>query len=59
MKIDLSTDMLKIFQKFLAHIIFGDEELSLEMIEIDKRDENNRGFKAKQVTLSEAIEECF
>ena len=51
--------MLKIFQKFLAHIIFGDEELSLEMIEIDKRDENNRGFKAKQVTLSEAIEECF
>lgn len=51
--------MIKIFQQFLAQVIFGDEELSLEMIEIDKRDENSKGFKAVKVTLSEAIEECF
>ena len=26
--IDLSKDILKIFQKFLAHIIYGDEEIN-------------------------------
>ena len=26
--INLSTDILKIFQRFLAHIVFGDEELN-------------------------------
>ena len=26
--INLTTDILKIFQRFLAHIVFGDEELN-------------------------------
>ena len=58
-KIDLSTDIIKIFQRFLAHVIFGDEELSFEMIEIKILDPKTGVYKAKSIPLCEAVEECF
>ena len=53
-KIDLTTDIVKIFQKFLAHVIFGDQELSFEMIDIKKP-----GKESVRMPLCEAVEECF
>ena len=51
-------EVLQIFQRSLAHIIFGDEELHSEEIEITVCTEDG-GFEQKKVNFSDAIEEIF
>ena len=57
--IDLGHEVLKIFQRALAHIIFGDEELNSEEIEITHRTKDGGGFEQRTVQFSDAIEEIF
>ena len=56
-EIDLSKEVLRIFQKFLMRIIVG-EDIDDQSVEILVRAEGGT-FEKKQLTLSDAIEEVF
>ena len=45
--IELGADVLKIMQRFMAHIVFGDEELNSEQIVITYRTKDGGGFEQK------------
>ena len=56
MEIDLSCDIIKIFQKFLIMVIFG-EDIDDQAIPIQKYITTNGGFKPATMGLSDALEE--
>ena len=54
MEIELSRDILKIFQKFLIMVIFG-EDIDDETISMQKFTPDT-GLKREQMSLSDAVE---
>ena len=54
MEIELSRDILKIFQKFLIMVIFG-EDIDDETISMQKFTPD-AGLKREQMSLSDAVE---
>lgn len=58
-KIDIGKEFLYIFQKFFLHIVFGADLDSLLVKIMEQQGEGTSIFKAKELGLSEAIEETF
>lgn len=57
LEIDMSKEFLRIFQKFLMHVLFGADIDAFMRVEIMARGEKD--YVAKECTLSEAIEETW
>lgn len=57
-EIELTTDILKIFQKFLLQVIFG-ESLDDISVSVEYRRQGSGGTEKKEVSMSEAINEVF
>ena len=53
----MSKEFLRIFQKFLMHVLFGADIDAFMRVEIMARGEKD--YVAKECTLSEAIEETW
>ena len=58
-RMDMSKVFLRIFQKFLMHILFGADIDAFTKVMIMARIENSHDYFAKECTLSEAIEETW
>jgi len=57
-KIDMSKEFLKILQKYLMHIMFG-EDIDSTVIKLLTRRSSHEDFKLTEHTMSEAIEASF
>ena len=54
-RIDMSTEFRAIFQKFIVHVLFGEDIDSSSTA----RNDQSEPFKSKTFTLSEAIQKTF
>ena len=54
-RIDMSTEFRAIFQKFIVHVLFGEDIDSSSTVTIMVRNDQSKPFKSKSFTLSEAI----
>lgn len=60
MQIDLSSDISKIFQSFMMHVIVGVSDDAIK-VDIFKKENKPEGavYELKSMTVSEAVEESF